>query len=64
MINSKHTFLVFGGTGRTGRHFISLVLKEGNKVKALVRNPEKIKIENSNLELVKGSITDFKILMN
>ena len=36
-----------------------MALKEGHKVRALVRNPEKIVIENQNLELVKGSITNF-----
>lgn len=59
MTNSKFSFLVFGGTGRTGRHFISLALNDGHKVRALVRNPDKIEIQNPNLELVKGSITDY-----
>jgi hypothetical protein len=26
----KSTFLVFGATGRTGHHFVSIVLKEGH----------------------------------
>jgi hypothetical protein len=60
MTHSEYTYLVLGGTGRTGRHFISVVLKDGHKVKALVRNPEKIEIQDSNLELVKGSIIDFE----
>lgn len=60
MTNATHTYLVFGGTGRTGRHFISVVLNDGHKVKALVRNPEKIDIHHPNLELVKGSITDYE----
>jgi NAD(P)H-binding len=59
MANSKYTYLVLGGTGRTGKHFISLVLNKGHKVKALVRNPEKIENQNPNLEIVKGSIADF-----
>ncbi|WP_168123658.1 NAD(P)H-binding protein [Paenibacillus sp. HB172176] len=58
MKHSKSTFLVFGASGRTGQHFVSIALKEGHKVKALVRNPEKMKMKNSNLELFKGSITD------
>lgn len=56
--NSKSTFLVFGATGRTGQHFVSIALKEGHKVKALVRNPEKVKMQNINLELIKGSVTN------
>lgn len=60
MTHSKYAYLVLGGTGRTGRHFISVVLNDGHKVKALVRNPEKIEIQDPNLELVKGSITDYE----
>ncbi len=60
MTRSKYTYLVLGGTGRTGRHFISVVLNDGHKVKALVRNPEKIETQDPNLKLVKGSITDYE----
>ena len=60
MTDSTYTYLVLGGTGRTGRHFISVVLDDGHKVKALVRNPEKIEIQDPNLNLVKGSITDYE----
>ena len=60
MTHSTHTYLVYGGIGRTGRHFIAVVLNDGYKVKALVRNPEKIDIHHPNLELVKGSITDYE----
>lgn len=52
------TFLVFGATGQTGQHFVALALREGHKVRALVRTPEKISIQNDLLELHKGSITD------
>jgi hypothetical protein len=59
MTHSTHTYLVFGGSGRTGKHLIALVLKEGHKVRALVRHPEKIEIQDPNLEVVIGSITDY-----
>lgn len=62
MTNSKYTFLVFGATGRTGRHFISIALNEGHRVIALVRNPEKIDIQNPNLKLVKGSVVDYNAI--
>lgn len=57
---SKSTFLVFGATGRTGQPFVSLALNEGHKVKALVRNPEKVVQRSTNLELIKGSISNFE----
>lgn len=59
MTNSQSTYLVFGATGRTGRHFVSTVLTEGHKVIALVRNPEKVTSQSPNLKLIKGSITDY-----
>jgi putative NADH-flavin reductase len=62
MANPTYTFLVFGATGRTGQHFISIVLNEGHSVIALVRNPEKINMQNPNLTLVKGSITDYQTI--
>jgi short subunit dehydrogenase-like uncharacterized protein len=59
MTNSKYTFLVFGATGRTGQHFIRIALNEGHNVVALVRNPQKIDIQNPNLKLIKGAIADY-----
>lgn len=59
MTNSKYTFLVFGATGKTGKHFVSIALNEGHKVIALVRNPEKVDAQNPNLKLIKGSITNY-----
>ena len=59
MTDPKYIYLVLGGTGRTGKRFVSFVLNKGHRVKALVRNPEKMEIQNPNLELIKGSIVDF-----
>lgn len=57
MTNS--TFLVLGGTGRTGKHFISIALNAGNKVIALVRNPEKMDLQSPDLKLIKGAVGDY-----
>lgn len=62
MKNSKHTFLVFGATGRTGKHFTSIVLNHGHKVVALVREPNKIDIQNPDLKLIKGSIDNIEAI--
>ncbi|KAK0939227.1 hypothetical protein LTR29_009218 [Friedmanniomyces endolithicus] len=54
-------FLVFGASGGTGKHFVSQVLADGHRVRALVRSPEKLaKLvgDNSRLEVLPGSITD------
>lgn len=52
------TIAVFGATGRTGRPFTELALKEGYQVKALVRDPSKLEIQNPNLQIIQGDLTD------
>ncbi|KAK4555344.1 hypothetical protein LTR86_007641 [Recurvomyces mirabilis] len=55
------TFLVFGATGGTGRHFVSLVLEHGHVVRAVVRDPSRLDPglrKNSNLHVKQGSVTD------
>ena len=54
------TFLVFGATGGTGRHFVSQALEEGHTVRALVRNPQKLATytPKPNLQIHTGSITN------
>ncbi|KAL0039344.1 hypothetical protein WJX79_003945 [Trebouxia sp. C0005] len=52
------TFLVFGATGGTGKHFVSLALKDGHRIRALVRDPTKLAVQSPNLKVQPGSITD------
>lgn len=61
-MSQQKTFLVFGATGQTGQHFVSLTLKEGHKVKALVRNPAKLTLNNPNLTVYQGSISNIENL--
>ncbi|EMC93994.1 hypothetical protein BAUCODRAFT_75006 [Baudoinia panamericana UAMH 10762] len=62
MTQLSKTFLVLGGTGGTGKHFITLALQDGQYVRALVRTPSKLPTEPSgNLEVVQGSITDDEV---
>jgi|GEM_PF-1339210 len=62
MTQPTYTYLIFGGTGRTGKHFIELALREGHRVRALVRNPEKLTIQDPNLAVVVGTIPDYEQL--
>lgn len=57
MESSKSTLLVFGATGRTGRHFVTIALEAGHQVKALARNPGKAQ-QHTNLEWIQGSVTE------
>ena len=52
------TFLVFGATGATGKHFTAKALADGHRVRALVRTPRKLGPNNERLEVLQGSITD------
>ncbi|MFG1921762.1 NAD(P)-dependent oxidoreductase [Cryptosporangium sp. NPDC048952] len=57
-MSPQKTFLVFGATGQTGKHFTSIALDDGHRVRALVRNPGKVASDSPNLEIHQGSITD------
>ena len=49
---------VFGATGRTGKPFTELALTEGYQVRALLRTPSKLEIQNPNLQLIQGDLAD------
>lgn len=48
--------LIIGGTGKTGRELIKQGLAEGHVITALVRNPNKLKVDHPNLKVVKGDV--------
>jgi len=56
--NDSELVLVTGGTGLVGSAVIMKLLDGGRKVRALVRNPQKIPQEISKAEIVKGDVTD------
>ena len=49
---------VFGASGRTGKPFVELALKDGYMVKALVRTPSNFGLQHPNLEVIQGDILD------
>lgn len=55
------TILIVGATGATGRLLVEQLLKEGHKVKAIVRSPEKLAeaaLNNANLTVITASVLD------
>ena len=53
-------FLVLGATGGTGQHFVAQALREGHRVRALVRSPAKLS-QAASVEVVVGSVTDLNV---
>ncbi|QGH35947.1 NAD(P)H-binding protein [Gracilibacillus salitolerans] len=53
---------VFGASGRTGLLFLEKALKEGHEVVAYTRSPEKIPIKHGRLRVLKGTVTDQKMI--
>jgi putative NADH-flavin reductase len=54
--------LVLGATGRTGRELLAQGLELGYVVTALVRSPDKLRVEHERLRPVTGDATDGAVL--
>jgi putative NADH-flavin reductase len=52
------TIALFGCTGSTGQHFLTLALETSYKVYIMVRDPSKVTTTNDNLTVIEG---DFSI---
>jgi hypothetical protein len=52
------TIAVFGATGQTGRHVLRHAMKQGHTVRALTRDPDKLRSRGDKLTIVKGDFTD------
>ena len=50
--------LVVGGTGATGIHVVRILLEQGHRVKAVVRNSTKLQNLKGDLELIEASLLD------
>ena len=64
MSEAAETIALLGSTGNTGKEFLPLALKGGYKVRALVRDPKKISLEDNNLSLIQGDFEDEEALTN
>jgi putative NADH-flavin reductase len=50
--------VVFGANGGTGSHVVEQALTAGHQVTAVVRRPETVKHQHSNLTVLKGDVLD------
>ncbi len=50
------TIALFGGTGQTGKEFLSQALTKDYRIKALVRTPTNVSEDSPNLEIIVGDV--------
>jgi len=55
--------LVFGATGKTGIEVVKQALGQGQEVRAFVRTPKKMTVEDTRLSVVQGNVTDAAAVM-
>lgn len=55
--------VLIGASGFVGNAILNELLSRGHKVTAVVRNPEKINVSNSNLEIVKTDVSDTNVMV-
>ena len=53
------TIALFGGSGRTGQHFLQQALAQEYPVRALVRTPAKVETEATSLTLIQGDVLNY-----
>ncbi|MBR2566316.1 MAG: SDR family oxidoreductase [Paenibacillus sp.] len=54
--------LILGATGRVGSQVLRTALQEGHHVTALVRTPDKIKLQHDHLTIIQGNVLEPKDL--
>ena len=56
MSDPAHVIALTGGTGFVGQYVLKSALERGHHVRALVRSPDKVKIQHEKLTLCKGGL--------
>ncbi|MEM6846242.1 MAG: SDR family oxidoreductase [Bacteroidota bacterium] len=51
--------IIFGATGGTGKELVEQALNSGYKTTAFVRNPDKLLVKSSNLEIRPGDVLNY-----
>ena len=54
--------VLIGASGFVGTALLNELLNRGNKVTAIVRNPEKMAISNCDLSVVKADVSDVETI--
>jgi len=59
-MEKSYTIAVIGGTGKAGQYLVRELIKNGYKIKLLLRNPEKFPTESPLVEKVQGDVRNFE----
>jgi putative NADH-flavin reductase len=51
---------IIGGTGKSGKYLVKLLLEQGFELKILLRSPEQFQIQSSSIEIVKGDARNYE----
>jgi len=62
-MNQNIKIAVIGGTGKAGKYLLNQLVRHGLKIKALVRNPQKLE-ENNLIEKVIGDVRNYESVYN
>ncbi|MGH1365357.1 MAG: NAD(P)-dependent oxidoreductase [Calditrichia bacterium] len=63
-MDNKKRIVVFGATGKTGRHVWQQALEQGHEVTVFVRSPQKIEHTDAKLHIVQGDVFDAEVVAN
>lgn len=56
----QNKIAVIGGTGKAGQYLLKELLAQGFQTKLLIRNPEKLKIQNPLIESIVGNVNHYE----
>jgi putative NADH-flavin reductase len=55
-----YTIAVIGGTGKAGQYLVKELIRQGYKIKMLLRNPEKFKTDTPGVEIIQGDVRNYE----
>jgi putative NADH-flavin reductase len=58
-MEQKIKIAVIGGSGKSGKYLVKLLLDQGFHLKVLLRNPDAFQIKSPLIEVVKGNVLDY-----
>jgi putative NADH-flavin reductase len=59
-MENNYKVAVIGGTGKAGKYLVKQLIEQGFKIKVLLRNPDKLMINNHLIEKIRGNVNDYE----